>query len=48
VDAGVFDVLDTRYTFLQAYDSFHAPLPGTGREYLLRISFEGRLFPQEN
>lgn len=39
VDAAVsvMDVLNQRYRFIQPYNSFASPLPGTGREVLLSV-----------
>ncbi|SDL53847.1 Outer membrane receptor for ferrienterochelin and colicins [Catalinimonas alkaloidigena] len=36
---GVYDVFNQRYTFLQPYDGGHAPLPGTAREWVVRLSY---------
>ena len=36
---GVYDLFDVAHTFIQPYDGGHAPLPGPGREYLLRVSY---------
>ncbi len=40
VGCGIYDLLDTTHTFIQPYNGGHAPLPGSGREYLLRVSYE--------
>ncbi len=36
---GIYDLFDVAHTFIQPYDGGHAPLPGSGREYLLRVSY---------
>ncbi len=37
--AGVFDLLNENYTYLQPYQSGHAPLPGPSREILARLAY---------
>ncbi len=37
--AGVYDLLDQRYAYLQPYQSGHAPLPGPGREILAKLAY---------
>ena len=37
---GVFDILDKRIHFIQPYNSEHSPLPGPGREIVLKISYD--------
>jgi len=39
VGVGVFDLFGANHEFIQPYNGGHAPLPGPGREYLLRISY---------
>lgn len=39
VGVGVFDLFGTNHKFIQPFNGGHAPLPGPGREYLLRISY---------
>ena len=39
IGLGVYDLFDARYQFLQPYDGQHAPLPGSTREFLLRVAF---------
>lgn len=36
---GVFDVFDQRQKFVQAYAAGHAPLPGIGREFSVRVAY---------
>jgi outer membrane receptor protein involved in Fe transport len=36
---GIYDILNERPRYLQAYNNFHAPLPGLSREILLRLSY---------
>lgn len=37
IGLGVYDVFAANHVFVQPYDGWHAPLPGPGREFLLRI-----------
>lgn len=39
ITAGVYNVFNTRFAYPQAYASFHAPLPGQPREFLIRVSY---------
>jgi outer membrane cobalamin receptor len=39
IGAGVYDLFDERFHFIQPYDGGHAPLPGPSREILVRISY---------
>jgi hypothetical protein len=36
----VRNILDQEELFIQPYNSDHAPLPGMGREFQLRISYQ--------
>jgi hypothetical protein len=36
---GVYDIADKGQLFIQPYSSDHAPLPGVGRQYLVRLSY---------
>ena len=38
--ASVKNLLDQQELFIQPYNSYHAPLPGMGREFQLRISYQ--------
>jgi outer membrane receptor protein involved in Fe transport len=42
--AGVYDLLDQKYHFIQPYSNAntpgHAPLPGPGREFVFRLSYD--------
>lgn len=44
VGAGIFDLLDQKYTFIQPYSNAltpgHAPLPAPPREFVFRISYD--------
>lgn len=40
VGAGVYDILNEGILFIQPYDSYHAPLPGGGREFVFRMSYK--------
>ncbi len=37
--AGVYDLFDQRFHFIQPYNGGHAPLPGPSREILLRLRY---------
>ncbi|HEX9081280.1 MAG TPA: hypothetical protein VF768_03320, partial [Holophagaceae bacterium] len=37
--AGVFDALDRKPAFIQAYNAQHSPLPGPSREYVLKVRY---------
>lgn len=39
VGLGVFDLFGANHEFIEPYNGGHAPLPGPGREYVLRISY---------
>jgi len=36
---GIYNLLDTKRIFIQPYNSLHAPLPGMGREFQLKLIF---------
>jgi outer membrane receptor protein involved in Fe transport len=36
---GVYNVLNTKYNFIQSYNSGHMPLPSRSREYVLKIIY---------
>jgi len=36
---GVDDITNEKTYFLQAYNSFHAPLPGMGRQYIVKLNY---------
>ncbi len=38
--AGVYDLLDQRVPYLQAYNGGFAPIPGRSREFILKISYQ--------
>ena len=38
--AGVYDITDANPSFLQPYNGSHAPLPGPGRSFVARASYE--------
>jgi outer membrane receptor for ferrienterochelin and colicin len=40
VGAGVYDMLDQRFRFIQPYNGYHAPLPGPSREFLFRLQYQ--------
>ena len=37
---GCYDILDSKYKFIQPYNGYHAPLPGSSREFILKITYE--------
>ncbi len=39
LQAGVFNLLDTKNYYIQPYNSDHSPLPGLSREFQLRITY---------
>lgn len=41
--AGVYDVADQHYQYLQPYSGGHPPLPGPGREVVVRLAYEHKL-----
>lgn len=36
---GVYNLTDERIDYLQAYNSFHGPYPGMGREFIVKVSY---------
>jgi outer membrane receptor for ferrienterochelin and colicins len=41
--AGVYDIAAQHYDYLQPYSGGHPPLPGTGREAVVRVAYERKL-----
>lgn len=39
VGVGVFDLTNSRYRFIQSYDSGHMPIPAMSREWVIKISY---------
>jgi outer membrane receptor for ferrienterochelin and colicin len=39
VGIGVYDVFDQGIQYIQPYNSYHAPLPGTGTELMVKLSY---------
>ena len=37
---GCYDLFDQRFLYLQPYNGYHAPLPGTGREIIVKLSYQ--------
>ena len=37
---GCYDLLDSKYTFIQPYNGYHAPLPGPSREFIVKVTYE--------
>jgi len=40
IQAGVHNVLDSRWRYVEAYDGGHAPSPAPSREFMLRVAFD--------
>lgn len=39
---GCYDILDSKYKFIQPYNGYHAPLPGPSREFVVKITYEAK------
>lgn len=39
IGIGCYDILNSKYKFIQPYNGYHAPLPGPSREFLIKISY---------
>ncbi len=39
IGAGVYDILNQQYSYAQPYNGLHAPLPGMGRELIIRVNY---------
>jgi outer membrane receptor for ferrienterochelin and colicin len=39
VGVGGYDLLNQKYSFIQPYNGYHAPLPGPSREFLIRVQY---------
>jgi len=39
IGAGVFDILNSNYSFIQAYNSGHNPLPEMSREFVIKLIY---------
>lgn len=40
IGIGCYDIFDSKYSFIQPYNGYHAPLPGPSREILVKITYE--------
>ncbi|MCW3077201.1 MAG: TonB-dependent receptor [Bacteroidetes bacterium] len=40
IGAGIYDVLNQKFSFIQPYDGGHPPLPGTSREFVFRLQYD--------
>jgi outer membrane receptor for ferrienterochelin and colicin len=40
IGLGVYDLLDQKFMYLQAYNSGHAPLPASTREFIIKAQFD--------
>lgn len=38
--AGVYDILDEKFKYVQAYRGISAPIPGSSREFLVKFSYD--------
>lgn len=39
IGAGVYDMLNQKFLFVQPYNGYHAPLPGPSREFVFRLQY---------
>lgn len=39
IGLGVYDLLNQKFTFIQPYNGYHAPLPGPSREFVFKLSY---------
>ncbi len=39
VGAGVYNISDSKYSFIQPYNGWHTPIPGKSREYLVKLNY---------
>ncbi|HBF87966.1 MAG TPA: hypothetical protein DDX39_04915 [Bacteroidales bacterium] len=39
IGIGVYDILNTKFSYIQAYNNWHSPYPGTSREIVLKIAY---------
>jgi outer membrane receptor for ferrienterochelin and colicin len=37
---GIYDILDTKFSYIQPYNGWHSPYPGTSREIILKIAYK--------
>ena len=42
IGVGCYDILDSKYKFIQPYNGYHAPLPGPSREFVVKIIYESK------
>jgi outer membrane receptor for ferrienterochelin and colicin len=47
VGVGVYNIFDERVTYIQPYNSLHAPLPGLSREFAIKVSYSFHLKKKE-
>lgn len=40
IGVGCYDILNSKYKFIQPYNGYHAPLPGPSREFLVKVIYE--------
>ena len=36
----IYNITNTRIEYIQPYDSYHNPIPGLGREFLLKLAYQ--------
>ncbi len=42
IGIGCYDILDSKYKFIQPYNGYHAPLPGPSRESIVKITYTAK------
>ena len=42
IGLGCYDILDSKYDFIQPYNGYHAPIPGPSRELVIKVSYRIR------
>ena len=40
IGAGVYDMFNQRFAFIQPYNGYHAPLPGPSREFVFKLQYD--------
>ncbi|MFL5754455.1 MAG: TonB-dependent receptor plug domain-containing protein [Bacteroidia bacterium] len=43
IGAGVYDLLNQKFLFIQPYNGYHAPFPGPSREFVFRLQYNFNL-----
>jgi outer membrane receptor for ferrienterochelin and colicin len=47
IGIGVYNIFDERISYIQPYNSLHAPLPGLSREFMFKLSYTIKLKKKE-